>query len=135
MERRARAAPWSSVAGLTGLVARAALVAAAAAGALCAGCTGDAEVLDPADSYHVTGGFLRDPQGRALLLRGVNLSGEQKVAPYLDFHTLPDWQRVSDPWGMNAARFVMTWAAVEPSEGVFDESYLDEVALRMDWAR
>ena len=74
----------------------------------CAGC-GDgsppAEAPTPAPSgYHVTGGFLRDPQGRALRLRGMSLGG-QKVAPYLDFETLPDYQRVRDAWGMNVVRF------------------------------
>ena len=35
---------------------------------------------------------------------------------------------------MNAVRFVMTWAAVEPAEGVFDDAYLDGVAERIGWA-
>jgi endoglycosylceramidase len=102
-----------------------------------AGCGGDGgESPDPVPTgYHVTGGFLRDPEGRALLLRGMNVSGMQKAAPYFDFHTLPDYQRIRDPWGMTSMRFVMTWAAVEPEEGVYDETYLDALAERMDWAR
>jgi endoglycosylceramidase len=106
--------------------------------AACTGCA-DAPVEKPTpipapSGYHVSSGFLRDPQGRALLLRGMNLGG-QKVAPYLDFETLPDYQRVRDAWGMNVVRFIMPWAAVEPKEGVYDDAYLDEIAKRMDWAR
>jgi endoglycosylceramidase len=36
---------------------------------------------------------------------------------------------------MNSVRFLVTWAAVEPEKGVFDDAYLDELAKRMDWAR
>jgi endoglycosylceramidase len=64
----------------------------------------------------------------------VNLSGAQKSAPYLDDKTADDYARIRDDWGMNAIRFVMTWAAVEPDEGQYDDAYLDGVAARMDWA-
>ena len=75
--------------------------------------------------WHVDGGALRDPDGRAAILRGVNLSGTQKMAPYLDGKTAADYARIRTDWGMNAIRFVMTWAAVEPSEGQYDDAYLD----------
>jgi endoglycosylceramidase len=85
--------------------------------------------------WHVSGGFLRAPDGRAAILRGVNLSGAQKNAPYLDDKQLADYQRVSGDWGMNAVRFVMTWSAVEPDEGRYDDGYLDGVAERLGWAQ
>jgi len=84
--------------------------------------------------WQVDDGFLRDPGGRAAIMRGVNLSGEQKNAPYLDDKQPADYARVRDAWGFNAIRFVMTWAAVEPAEGVYDDAYLDGVAERMGWA-
>jgi endoglycosylceramidase len=34
---------------------------------------------------------------------------------------------------MNGARFILEWAAVEPDDGVFDETYLDAVATRIGW--
>lgn len=89
----------------------------------------------PPARWHVSGGQLRDPDGRGALLRGVNLSGRQKHPPYLDVHTTEDYRRVRAAWGMNAVRFVMTWAAVEPAPGRYDDAYLDRVAERLEWAR
>lgn len=97
--------------------------------AVLAGCS-DA----PPAGWHVSGGFLRDPEGRAVIMRGVNLSGSQKAAPYLDDKTAADYERVRADWGMNAIRFVMTWAAVEPAPGQYDDAYLDAVAERIGWA-
>jgi endoglycosylceramidase len=84
--------------------------------------------------WHVEGGFLRAPDGRAVLLHGANLTGMQKQAPYLDPAGADDYRRLHDDWGMNAIRFVMTWAAVEPERGRYDDAYLDQVAERMRWA-
>lgn len=121
------------VAFLKRLVAGALAIGAAATLLGCA----DDEPVAPVEipGFGVKGGFLRDLDGRALLLRGMNLSGEHKQAPYFSFHELPDYQRLRNPWGMNAARFLITWAAVEPEKGKYDDAYLDELALRMDWAR
>ena len=63
-----------------------------------------------APGWHVERGFLRAPDGRAVILRGVNLSGSQKNAPYLDGKTTADYERVRADWGMNAIRFIMTWS-------------------------
>ncbi|MDB4965796.1 MAG: hypothetical protein JWN44_1485 [Myxococcales bacterium] len=89
----------------------------------------------PVTGWHVSGGFLRAPDGRAVILRGVNLSGAQKNAPYLDDKVAADYDRVRAEWGMNAVRFVMTWAAVEPEQGRYDDAYLDHVAARLAWAQ
>ncbi|HEY4239187.1 MAG TPA: cellulase family glycosylhydrolase [Kofleriaceae bacterium] len=82
----------------------------------------------------VRDGFLRDADGRALILRGVNLSGSQKVSPYIDDKTQADYTRVRADWGFNAIRFVMTWSAVEPTQGQYDDAYLAQVKTRMQWA-
>ena len=95
-----------------------------------AGCHDAAE---PA-RWHVRAGVLRAPDDRAVVLRGVNLSGAQKSAPYLDDKQPADYQRLRDAWGFNAIRFIMTWAAVEPAEGRYDDAYLDGVADRLAWA-
>ncbi len=84
--------------------------------------------------WHVSDGFLRAPDDRSVILRGVNLSGAQKNTPYLDDKQLEDYERLHDAWGLDAIRFIMTWSAVEPSEGSYDDGYLDGVAERLAWA-
>jgi endoglycosylceramidase len=89
----------------------------------------------PQPPFRAENGAIRLPDGRTLMLRGMNVSGGQKYKPYLDFHKEPDYQRIRDAWGMSSMRFVMTWAAIEPEEGKYDETYLDALADRMSWAR
>jgi endoglycosylceramidase len=89
----------------------------------------------PPSTWRVADDFLRAPDGRVAILRGVNVSGTQKNAPYLDDKSFADYARIRDAWGFDAIRFVMTWAAIEPVEGHYDDLYLDQVADRMEWAR
>lgn len=84
--------------------------------------------------WHVSNGFLRDAQGRAVIMRGANLSGRHKSSPYFDFHLQADYDRLWDQWGFNGVRFLILWDAIEPTKGGYDSKYLDEVAKRMDWA-
>jgi endoglycosylceramidase len=86
-----------------------------------------------ASPLHTDGRWLRDAQGGAVILRGVNTAGNSKLPPYrplTDPHTL-------DPlagWGMNVVRLLFTWEAYEPQAGVYDESYLDYFAATVDAA-
>ncbi len=100
----------------------------AAASVACAADTDDA-----AHDWHVAGGHLRDPDGRAVILRGANVSGRHKSPPYFDFHEQGDFERMRAEWGMNSVRFLILWAAIEPEEGVYDDGYLDALATRMEW--
>jgi endoglycosylceramidase len=85
-------------------------------------------------TWQVRKGALIAPDGRAAVLRGMNVSGSQKNAPYLDDKQEADYLRIRREWGMNGIRFVMTWSAVEPEEGRYDDAYLDRVLGRMRWA-
>ncbi len=84
--------------------------------------------------YQVKDGFLRDSDGRAVILHGANVSGMNKYSPYLDFQQAPDIARMRDEWGMNGMRLVVTWAAIEPQKGTFDDAFIDALADRVTWA-
>ena len=102
----------------------------------CAACACAPEPAPPADDapYAVVDGAIEDADGRTVLLRGVNLSGMHKVPPYFDFHEAPDFAAVRTRLGMNSLRFLLEWAAVEPTRGAYDDDYLDDVRTRLDWA-
>ena len=79
--------------------------------------------------------WIRDEDGRALILHGLNISDAAKGAPdYTSWHTFEDYARMRDEWGFNAIRLLIFWAAVEPEPWVYDDEYLDRVAERVGWA-
>ena len=90
------------------------------------GCDGSLEAPDPR--------FVVDDCGRVLVLRGTNVQGGNKGASVDDPH-LPesfDEQRHLGKWGWNSVRFLISWGAVEPDQGAYDEAYLDELEEWMD---
>ena len=90
---------------------------------------------NPLQNWHVSKGALRITDGRALLLRGVNIASAHKQPPYFGFHGSADFRRVRDEWGMNAVRLLISWAAIEPERDCYDIGYLDRLSERLDWAR
>ncbi|HMU38301.1 MAG TPA: cellulase family glycosylhydrolase [Pseudomonadota bacterium] len=89
--------------------------------------------VQTARTWHVEGGFLRDPDDRIALLRGINLSSEHKTSPYLGPHKPSDFQRLYS-YGFRSIRFLLSWAALEKTKGTINETYLDEVERRVEWA-
>jgi len=86
-------------------------------------------------TFYVEGGAIRDPSGRTVIMRGVNLASAHKQKPYLSDFQPADYARLRADWGLNALRFLVMWSALEPTRGVYDDGYLAEVEKRIGWAR
>lgn len=67
-----------------------------------------------------------------MLLNGVNSSVSAKRAPYHSWQTESDYQALPDN-GMNFVRLVLQWKAIEPTPGVYDTQFLNELERRLDW--
>lgn len=78
--------------------------------------------------------YITDSQGRALILHGLNTCNNSKY--FLD--GMP-WIKESDvvaesnTLGTNAVRFLIFWDLVEPQPGVYDDNYLANVLIRVNW--
>lgn len=78
--------------------------------------------------------YMKDAQGRALVLHGVNVSSSAKhAAGHMPFIDEAYVERSATEWGFNSVRFLVFWAGLEPEKGVYDEHYLDEVETRVKW--
>lgn len=78
--------------------------------------------------------FITDSQGRSLVQHGFSTAGSAKSAP----DGLPDFSEADldaehADMGTNFVRFLISWRMVEPSPGVYDDGYLDDVAERVSW--
>jgi len=92
------------------------------------GCGRDS--ASPASMAH----FIRDDQGRAVILRGVNVMSSSKSDPLrMPALEAADVTRMSQQWGFDFVRFLIFWDALEPEPGVIDQAYLDRVQERLDW--
>ena len=108
---------------------------ALAVGVLAAACGSSDAGTEPAPPYRVERGAIVDASGRTVILRGANVSGSHKQAPYLSDMGPADYARLRDEWGFDSMRFLVLWAGLEPQKGAYSEAYLDELAKRVGWAR
>ena len=94
----------------------------------------------------ITRGVLRDDQDRVITLRGLNVGGRAKRAPYLPFEIAPTaslkkvregarWMMAQLPaWGLDVVRLPFAWAFIEPQRGRIDEGALDRLEVLCDEA-
>jgi endoglycosylceramidase len=80
-----------------------------------------------------------DDRGREVLLRGANLNalGDYHQAdpalPPTHPPTDADWDEMAAN-GFSVVRLIVSWSALEPERGVFDEGYLDRIRAAVDEA-
>lgn len=108
-------------------------------------CTIEAPALATA-KLTTDGSVLRDPLGRAVLLRGANAGGRSKWAPFTPFEyasdsefdaSLASYMDTLAAAGFNVLRMPFSWEALEPQKGRYDDAYLARYAKLVDaaWAR
>ncbi len=90
--------------------------------------------------YRSDGSWLKDSEGRVLILRGMNVTGSNKWPDPDTGKFFPSWLSPDDfrriaSWGYNSVRFLIIWEAIEPERGKFDENYLNDVYTITEWAR
>ena len=91
-----------------------------------------------------SGTEFHDSLGRVVVLRGVDAGGRSKFAPYVpfDFGTdfdgaLAKYMDRAASWGIDVMRVPFTWAALEPTQGQDDATWLAHYDAIIDaaWAR
>ena len=102
--------------------------------------TGTVHYSDDLEWVHTAGKSLVDSQGRKVVLNGVNFMGYEfgawdNNAWQYGLHYEGDYVRIAS-WGFNVVRLPVAWKYIEPSPGVYDETYLaNYVDHDVEWAR
>jgi endoglycosylceramidase len=72
-----------------------------------------------------------DNKGRTLILSGVNYVNKNGILSENDKVVFKDFKK----YGYNIIRFGIIWDRLEHKPGVMDESYLEDIDKRVEWAR
>lgn len=86
------------------------------------------------------GGRIVDATGREVLLRGVNVNSHVEYWQYDEelftvyAFTEEDADMIAS-MGWTLVRLLLSWSLVEPTPGVYDETYLDEIAASVAMLR
>ncbi|HEY9033782.1 MAG TPA: cellulase family glycosylhydrolase [Pseudomonadales bacterium] len=93
--------------------------------------------LGPVDSVaaalHVDGRYIKDADGRVVMLRGINLSGDSKMPPFTPITDAAMLDPLPD-WGINTLRLLFTWEALEANRCHYDEAYMQYYEQVVEWA-
>jgi len=63
---------------------------------------------------------LKDESGRTMILRGANFMAIEAGGQPIDYERMTEW-------GFNIVRILITWEALEPQQGVYDDNYLSDI--------
>ncbi|MCK5700633.1 MAG: cellulase family glycosylhydrolase, partial [Cyclobacteriaceae bacterium] len=74
-----------------------------------------------------------DPQGRDLILHGINVINKDPKTNYLG-HVGPEDFEKFNTWGFNVIRLGIIWDGLEPEPGVYNEEYLKGIDQMIQWA-
>ena len=79
--------------------------------------------------------WIRDNDNRVIILHGLNISNAAKrTSNQISWQTFDDYKKMSMDWGFNCVRLLIFWSAIEPELGVYNDTYLDLVEERVNWA-
>ena len=80
--------------------------------------------------------FIRDEQGRALILHGVNINADAKHDPLrVGWPRREDYADLSEKWGFNFVRYLVLWDGIEPEPDKYDTAYFSRIRERLDWCQ
>lgn len=74
-----------------------------------------------------------DKNGRVIILRGVNASGDAKVPPFDKFNA-PTFLDPLPGLGLNTIRLLFIWEALEAERCHYDENYMEYYEQIVEWA-
>lgn len=74
-----------------------------------------------------------DPQGRNLILHGINFINKDPKTKYLGHVGAEDFEKIKT-WGFNVVRLGIIWDGLEPEPGVYNEEYLEGIDEMIQWA-
>lgn len=100
-----------------------------------AACSSSSAPAEPAEPVEEGTYFIRDDDGRVLILHGMNVMGSAKGDPErLPTELTPEYARhYAREWGFNFARYLILWDGIEPSPGEYNSDYLDKTEERLNW--
>ncbi|HUT54348.1 MAG TPA: cellulase family glycosylhydrolase [bacterium] len=70
--------------------------------------------------FHTDGRWIKDDQGRVVILRGINVGGGVKWDPWQYWYGEREWDLLMD-WGMNVVRMLIIWEPIEPEPGQYTD--------------
>ncbi len=74
-----------------------------------------------------------DPQGREIILHGINVVNKDPGTKYVGHVGAKDFAKFKS-WGFNVVRLGIIWDGLEPEPGVYNEEYLKNIDQQIQWA-